>query len=184
MLNLSKYNIIVINNTKDKFGVDTMNKAINYELRVACTEVIEIIKIMGDYYKNKLPLNIIDALEKGKIENYKTNINPELEIDEQNLSRKTIAILAMLNLVYWVEDKNEKNRLLSIYVENDKKQREKINEVKTFNSFNEKIKKAEIVEIKKEEKIQNEESNLPVKVTFLNKIKKFFIKLLKKNKEE
>ena len=156
-----------------------MSIKVNYELGIACTEVIEIIKIMGESYKNKLPINILDALEKGKLEDYKTNINPENKIDEQQLSRKAIAILSMLNVVYWIDDKKEKNRLISIYIENDKK---KISE--QSNIMLNKFREDKNLNNQEQENKMEEQNKLPIKTTVWTKIKTFFVKLLKKNKEE
>lgn len=42
--------------------------------------------------------------------------------------RKTIAILAMLNLNYWCEDEKEKQDLIQMYAENDRKREEELRE--------------------------------------------------------
>ena len=42
--------------------------------------------------------------------------------------RKTIAILAMLNLNYWCEDEKEKQNLIQMYSENDRKREEELRE--------------------------------------------------------
>ena len=44
------------------------------------------------------------------------------------MERKTLAILAMLNLNYWCENQEEKQELLRAYSDNDKKREEELRE--------------------------------------------------------
>ena len=63
-----------------------------------------------------------------RLEGYTPNINSKIPLDEQNLQKKTYSILAMLNLNYWCENENEKQELIAIYAENDRKKEEELRE--------------------------------------------------------
>ena len=86
----------------------------------AYSEVDKILSFMEKKYVQKIPENIRQFFKSKKDENYDPNINPEIQLTEQNLQRKTFVILAMLNVNYWCENEEEKQKLLNIYAENDK----------------------------------------------------------------
>ena len=88
---------------------------------------------------------------------------------EQNLQRKTLAILAMLDLNYWCESEEEKQKLIQEYAENDKKKEQELREkYNPDNLFKNKIETenvgTELVEYKEKNFIQK----------IMEKIKSFF----------
>ena len=118
-----------------------------------------------------------ELFKNEKLQEYVPNINPQIPLDEQNLQRKTYAILAMLNLNYWCEDEKEKQELIAIYAENDKKRESELRE--KYNPDN-LFKKKELQEEKLEKEsleentslIEYKESNFFKKI--INKIISFF----------
>ena len=91
------------------------------ELLKAYAEVDVILSYMKNTYVEKIPKKMRELFKNEKLQGYEPNINPKIPLDEQNLQRKTYAILAMLNLNYWCKDENEKKELIAIYAENYKK---------------------------------------------------------------
>lgn len=87
----------------------------------AYTEVLAIINLLDEDYKNKIPAKLIELFEKEKSDEYTIEINPNISLEEQNLLQETIDILAMLKLSYWCSDENEKQDLLRLLDENEKK---------------------------------------------------------------
>ena len=59
-----------------------------------------------------------------KDKEYLKNITADVDIEKQELMEETLAIIAMLNLKYWCEDKNERERLKQIYRNNEKEYQE------------------------------------------------------------
>ena len=110
------------------------------ELLKAYAEVDVILSNMENAYVEKIPKKMRELFKNEKLQEYAPNINPKIQLDEQNLQRKTYAILAMLNLNYWCKDENEKKELIAIYTENDKKRenglREKYNPDDIFKNRN------------------------------------------------
>lgn len=94
----------------------------------AYSEVDEILSFMEIEYVEKVPKKLRELFKNEKLKNYIPNINKNIPLDEQNLERKTFAILAMLNLNYWCNNEEEKQKLLKIYTENDKKREEELRE--------------------------------------------------------
>ena len=144
-------------------------------LSKAYTEVLLILSYMEPKYVDMIPKKLLELFNEEKDKNYYPKINPNISLAEQNLQRKTLALLAMLNLNYWCKDENEKQEMLKMYSENDKKieaeMRERYNPDNLF-------KKRENVEQNDEVKeectdiIEYKEQNIFKKI--LNRIIKFF----------
>ena len=144
-------------------------------LSKAYAEVLLILSYMEQKYIDMIPKKLLELFNEEKDKNYQPNINPNISLAEQNLQRKTLALLAMLNLNYWCKDENEKQEMLKMYSENDKKieaeMRERYNPDNLF-------KKRENVEQNDEVKeectdiIEYKEQNIFKKI--LNRIIKFF----------
>lgn len=90
-------------------------------LSKAYTEVLLILSYMEQKYVDMIPKKLLELFNEEKDKNYQPKINPNISLAEQNLQRKTLILLAMLNLNYWCEDENEKKEMLKVYSENDKK---------------------------------------------------------------
>ncbi len=147
------------------------------ELSIAYAEVYEILSFMEQKYVDMIPLKLLELFKEEKEKEYKPNIKPTIPLDEQNLQKKTLSILAMLNLNYWCENENEKKELIALYAENDKRKEEELRE--KYNPDNLFKKKEQIVEdneIKQEntQLIEYKEQNIFKKI--LNKIMNFFKK--------
>ena len=143
-------------------------------LEKSYSEVCKILHLMDEKYVNKIPKKVINLFESNKLKDYEPFINPQISLAEQNLERKTLAILAMLNLNYWCKSQEEKNELLKMYSDNDKKREDKLRE--KYNPEN-LFKKKENCAEKEESNMHNQmveykEENFLKKI--LNKIMKFF----------
>ena len=121
-------------------------------LTKAYAEVDKVLSYMESKYVEKIPKKLRELFKNEKEKNYEPNINPKVPLNQQNLQRKTLAILAMLNLSYWCENEEEKQKLLKIYSENDKKKEEEMRKkYNPDNLFKEKNKEnTQIVEYKKQ----------------------------------
>lgn len=147
---------------------------IDYETQKAYKEVNQILDMMGDEYKNKINKNLLNALSEKEAKDYQTKINPNISFLEQKISRKALSILAVLNIKYWIEDENEKDRLLKLYDENSKNYEMKYKDI-----------------FKQPEKEKNEEDVsitasselLPVKQSFFGRVKLFFRNIFAKFKK-
>ena len=138
----------------------------------AYSEVYEFINVLGDEYKNKIPEKIYSNIENNRDKNY----IPQYTINQSNVefSKEALALIASLNLQYWCEEPQEKERLKRVYHQNAKKEEEKYSYENMFQ--NNKV-EAEDVEVQTEnvQIIEYKEENIFTKI--MNKIRNFFTKL-------
>ena len=142
------------------------------DLYKAYAEVDEILPFMEDVYIDKIPKKLRELFKNERLEDYKPNIDPKIPLDEQKLQKKTFSILAMLNLNYWCEDDKEKQDLIAIYAENDRKKEELREKYNLDNLFKKK---------ETEQKIEEPQKNTAENTVLVEyKEEKFFKKLIKK----
>lgn len=135
--------------------------------KIAYAEVGRILDILGENYKKKVPAKIRELFYEK--DNPQVDINLS-NINDKKISRKALIILSILNLKYWEDDPQKKQRLKIAYLENEVKYREKFKN----NSW---------VSEKKEKEINiapvTTELVVP-KETLGEKIRKFFKNLFKR----
>ena len=143
------------------------------DLYKAYAEVDKILSYMETRYVEKVPQKMRDLFQNEKLKNYEPKIDKNAPLEQQDLQRKTLAILALLNVNYWCESQEEKQELLKSYAENDKTKEEQMRErYNPDNIFSQKKETeeldnvTELVEYKKENFIKK----------LLNKIRKLFRK--------
>lgn len=98
----------------------------------AYAEVDKILSFMEVKYVEKVPQKMREMFKNEKLQGYEPKIDKDLPLDQQNLQRKTLAILTLLNLNYWCENQEEKQELIKAYSENDRKREKEIREKKRF----------------------------------------------------
>ena len=144
-------------------------------LSKAYAEVLLILSYMEQKYADMIPKKLLELFNEEKDQNYQPDINPKISLAEQNLQRKTLALLAMLNLNYWCKDESEKQEMLKMYAENDKKieaeMRERYNPDNLFKT-RKKVEQNDEAKEESTEIIEYKEQNIFNKI--LNKIMKFF----------
>lgn len=150
--------------------------------RQAYTEIDNFIELLDEYSRNKVPKKLREFFKREKDNTYTKVIDSNIPIKEQNLKEETLALIAMLNLQYWCEDEEEKRRLKKIYSDNEIKYQQKLREVyNPEDVFKSKQKQEQIEnEISSEEIQENVAMVEYKKETFIDKIKKFFIKIFKR----
>ena len=123
----------------------------------AYTEVLEIINHFSEDEYKKIPKEKIDFYEKHKDRKYDFKINPNIDLAEQNISRKAIAILVSLFRDYFATAKQKeilKNLLQQNQEKLEKEKYLKYNPDNIFNKSNSNINdskdKVALVEIKNE----------------------------------
>ena len=141
------------------------------DIKIAYSEVLAIINLIEEKYKNKIPNSVLQIFKDEKKENYNPVINIEESFLNQNLQRETLVILAILNLNYWCENEQEKIDLLKEYAENDKIKEEKLR--KMYNPDNMfKNKNTERISENENKQLIEYKENMFKKIW--NKIKIFF----------
>lgn len=90
----------------------------------ACNEVLVLLKMLPEAELKKIPETEIKFLEEHRNVNYNFSVNPEIPINEVNISRKAKAILVVLWKKYFATD-IQKQKLDKILQENLMKEEQK-----------------------------------------------------------
>ena len=142
-------------------------------LKKAYSEIYKILNLMEEEYVNKVPKKLKDLFEREKEDNFSVNINIDKPLENQNLQKDTLTILAILYINYWSKSDEEKQELIKIFSDVDKKNKE-------FYSTDNLFKKTEKTENLNDKTINGQlivpKNNFFIKI--INKIKNLF----KKNK--
>lgn len=141
----------------------------------AYSEVDKILSFMEIRYVEKVPKKMREMFKNEKLQDYEPNIDKNIPLEEQQLERKTLAILAMLNLNYWCENEEEKEELIRAYSNNDKKRNEELREkYNPDNIFKNKNKEREVEQITEEITAIAEYKKENFIKKLLNKVKRLF----------
>lgn len=94
----------------------------------AYAEVDKILNLMETKYIVEIPEKLRKMFKEKKDHNYNKEITADKPLQEQNLNKETLSILAVLNYRYWCKDENRKKELIKIYEENEKKYQAELRE--------------------------------------------------------
>lgn len=70
-------------------------------------ELNEILKRLDAEEFRKIPIEIIEAINEKKDKHYKWKYDDSKNLEEQNINRKTIALLSYLNMEYLLDDEKK-----------------------------------------------------------------------------
>ena len=142
----------------------------------AYAELLEILSFTDENLVNKIPKKLMNIFQTNASTTYENHLTASIPLEEQDVSKKTAALIALLSLNYWCETEDEKNELKSILAENqrikEEKLREKYNPDNIFN--NKAIQEETITQISQEETYDVVSSNLPIDYSNLPWYKKVF----------
>lgn len=146
---------------------------VSMNTRKAYSEIDEFLGLLSEEQRNKIPQKLREFFKEEKDQEYKKEINPNVAIKEQDLKEETLGIIALLNLQYWCEDDNEKQRLKQVYAKNEENYQKVLQEkYNPDNLFKKRISQQE------ENIITNEVSMVEYKEPFFkrifNKVKRIF----------
>ena len=136
----------------------------------AYSEVLEILNSISLQEYNKIPKEIIEVFEKFSNEDYKFTYNPNISLDENNVSDITKTVIAILFRDYWATP-YQKQKIIA-YENYDRTKIERIKKEKydveeLFKNKYHNAKKENVSMIKYEETFMRK---------ILKKIRKIFLK--------
>lgn len=138
------------------------------ENMLAYAEIDEILNLLEDNYRERVPKKVRDFFKEEKMKDYHPEIDIEKTLIEQNLKRETMVLLAILNLNYWCENEEEKQRFLN---ELDKNEEEKKELEEKYNPDN-------LFKKEKQIKILKEENTSLIEYKKTNMLKRVFEKIM------
>lgn len=152
------------------------------EYKIAFAEIDDILHFSDEDVFSRIPKSFIRFIKENKDEDYISNINCYLEIDEQDVSPKAKALMALIYRNYIADSEEKKEFEKKDKIEFQKKEdekREKYNPDEIFKNIKSEIEPQEIVTdnfTKENENLETEKSLiLPNKNIF----QKLFIKIKK-----
>mgnify|MGYP006959218034 CR=1 FL=1 len=139
------------------------------------SEVYSILNLLGNNYIAKLPKSLLKMIEEEKSSTYNPQYSEDKSLNEQNIKRESLSMIALFHLNYWCNSNEEKEQLKQLFKSNEEKHqaeiREKYNPDNLFKS-----RKPEIIEETKI--IANDVAMVEYKESifkrFINKIKSIF----------
>lgn len=138
------------------------------ENMLAYAEIDEILNLLEDDYRERVPKKVRDFFKEEKMKDYHPEIDIEKPLIEQNLKRETMVLLAILNLNYWCENEEEKQSFLN---ELDKNEEEKKELEEKYNPDN-------LFKKEKQIKILKEENTSLIEYKKTNMLKRVFEKII------
>ena len=140
---------------------------------LAYSEVCTILNMLEDEYKERVPKNVMDFFGEERDKEYNPIIDVNIPLEKQNLKRKTLVLLAILNLNYWCDSEEEKQEILDSFAKNEELKRLKEKELTENYNINNLFNKIENTENKTEVSlIEYKEQNFIQKI--ISKIKSLF----------
>ncbi len=140
---------------------------------LAYSEVCTILNMLEDEYKERVPKNVMDFFEEERDKEYNPIIDVNIPLEKQNLKRKTLVLLAILNLNYWCDSEEEKQEILDSFAKNEELKRLKEKELTENYNINNLFNKIKNTENKTEVSlIEYKEQNFIQKI--ISKIKSLF----------
>lgn len=141
------------------------------------SEVYGILKALGDKYINKLPKTVLKVITESKEENYNPEYDMSIPLKEQDINRKSLAMIALFHYNYWCETEEDRKKIKNMLEINEEKHQkemqEKYSNDKIFNNATTKIEEETISEkVDKFVEVSNQSTAniVEYKQSFLNKI--------------
>lgn len=142
---------------------------------MAYSEVYEVLNLMEDEDKERVPQEVRNFFEEQRMKEYKPKIRTDMPLTEQNLRRETLVLLTILIINYWCDSEEEKQSFIDELEKNEKIKME-LQEYNPDNLFKNRRKTKEDVVI---EQVKNVEM-IQYKENLFTKLKKWFEKIFNK----
>lgn len=88
---------------------------------IAYAEVDYIIHHMNEKYIEKVPTKLLQFFATIKDPEHEVYVDPHVPLQNQNLKKYTLELLALLHLKYWCQDEERRKELYNRMIENQRK---------------------------------------------------------------
>lgn len=88
---------------------------------IAYAEVDYIIHHMNEKYIKKIPEKLLNFFGTIKDPEYVVHVDPHVPLQNQNLKKYTLELIALLHLKYWCEDEERRKMLYEKMLDNQRK---------------------------------------------------------------
>ncbi len=147
------------------------------ESKKVYSQVYSMLQLLGNSYINKIPKKLFQLIDSQRDKDYNPKYNLETSFIEQNVNKRALAIICMIDLKYWCNE--EEKHLITEKL----KQNQLIQNKKNEELYNNIFKKG-IQDDKENENIKEEKNKLIVieKNGFFKKIVNIILSFFKKSK--
>lgn len=145
----------------------------NVQTQEMYSEVYSILNMLGESYIKKLPTSLFKMVKEERKQDYNPKYDPKVNLEQQNIKRESLSMVALFHLNYWCNSDEEKNELKILFKTNEERHQAEIRE--KYNPDN----------IFKKRSLQQEENLItnevamveykePLFKRFINKVKNIF----------
>ena len=148
------------------------------EAKNTYSEVYGILNMLGEDYISKLPSSLYDIIKKEKSNEYNPTYSMDVALENQNISKKALSMIALFHLNYWCNSDEEKQELRTLFRTNEEEKqrmlREKYNPDNLFKNKKSQLDIKNIDESKTNALVEVKKKNFWQ--TIFSKIKIFFMR--------
>ncbi len=100
----------------------------NVQTQEIYSEVYSILNLLGESYIKKLPVSLFNMIKEEKRQDYNPKYDSKINLEQQNMKRETLSMIALFHLNYWCNSDEEKNELKTLFKTNEEKHQAEIRE--------------------------------------------------------
>lgn len=100
----------------------------NVDTQEMYSEVYSILNLLGNSYIDKLPKSLFKMIEEEKSSTYNPQYSEDKSLNEQNIKRESLSMIALFHLNYWCNSNEEKEQLKQLFKNNEEKHQAEIRE--------------------------------------------------------
>lgn len=83
------------------------------------SEVYSILNMLGENYIIKLPSKLYQMIKEEKSNEYNPQYDFTIALEQQNIKKEALSMIALFHLNYWCNSKEEKQKLKDLLKENE-----------------------------------------------------------------
>jgi len=92
------------------------------------SEVYSVLNMLGDSYITKLPSSLYKMIKEEKLNEYNPYYDSSIALEQQNIRKESISMIALFHLNYWCTSEEEKQELNNLFIENEEKHQAELRE--------------------------------------------------------
>ena len=142
----------------------------NVQIQEIYSEVYSILNLLGESYIKKLPISLFNMIKEEKRQDYNPKYDSKINLEQQNIKRETLSMIALFHLNYWCNSDEEKKELKTLFKTNEEKHQAEIRE--KYNPDN----------LFKKHSLQQEESTITNEVAMVEYKEPLFKRIINKIK--
>ena len=73
----------------------------NVQTQEMYSEVYSILNLLGESYIKKLPVSLFNMIKEERREDYNPKYDSKINLEQQNIKRETLSMIALFHLNYW-----------------------------------------------------------------------------------